>query len=198
MEWSPLHDRMRTVIGARSFRQVGELTDTNPETARRYLQGQTPSVEFLSAVCERFGVNGEWLLTGRGPMKAGEIRRAALQESSAGELLRALATTVERLTERVERLELFVQTLEARVRARQGALEGQEEHGLQTTKAVSPEEGRQGEQAAGGGGGSGSGAGASGGQGSAAEVEVRVRRIADAVAQRPRTDDGAASSPGAG
>ncbi len=129
MELSPLHERLRSVVAGQSYRQLGELTGSNAETIRRYVTGQAPSVEFLSAICDRFMINGEWLLTGRGPMRRQEIRKHALQEASAAELLNAMATTLERLTERVERLEMYVQSLETLLRA--------DAHGLRTAQSAS-------------------------------------------------------------
>lgn len=120
MDHEALTQRLRSLVGARSFREIGELTDTHPETVRRYLSGQAPSVEFLAAMCRAFSVTGEWLLTGQGPMRRGEVKGQALREASATELLTAIAATLERLIERVDRLELFVQTMETRLRAREG------------------------------------------------------------------------------
>lgn len=113
---SPLHERLVLAVGQRSIRHVGELTGTNHETVRRYLSGQPPSAEFLAALCRVLGLNANWLLTGRGPMKVEEVRLEALRESPAPDLLTALAATVENLLDRVERVELFVQTLETRLR----------------------------------------------------------------------------------
>lgn len=107
---------MVTIAGDRTYRRLGELTDTHPETVRRYLQGQAPSAEFLTRLCQVFGINGEWLLTGRGPMKLDQIRAEALREADSAELLQALSKTVAVLIERVERLEVFVQTLDTRLR----------------------------------------------------------------------------------
>jgi hypothetical protein len=114
---TPLHERLAAVVGQRSSRHIGDLTSTNHETVRRYLAGYAPSVEFVQAVCKAFGVSAEWLLTGKGPMKAADIRRNALQQADAGELLTALATTVETLIARVDRLEMFMQAMETRLRA---------------------------------------------------------------------------------
>lgn len=114
---SPLHERLAAIVGQRSSRYVGELTATNHETVRRYLAGHTPSVEFLQALCKAFAVSGEWLLTGKGPMKVSDIRQEALRAADPGELLSALATSVETMISRVDRLEQFVQLMEIRVRA---------------------------------------------------------------------------------
>lgn len=113
---SELHDRLKAVAGGRTYKALADMTGQSPETVRRYMNGQAPSVEFLTALCNACGVNGAWMLTGRGPMRNEQVRRAALKEATAAELLSAMARTIELLTGRVERLEVFVQTLETRLR----------------------------------------------------------------------------------
>ncbi|MDX2131302.1 MAG: helix-turn-helix transcriptional regulator [Planctomycetota bacterium] len=117
MVGSNLHQRLRAVTGHRSYREIAELTGTHPETVRRYMLGQSPSIEFISALSSALQVNGEWLLTGRGPSGRGDIRAHALREANPTELLNAVAATLERLMDRVERLETFLHTMEARLRA---------------------------------------------------------------------------------
>lgn len=115
---SPLHERLVAAVGERTNRRIGELTNTHHETVRRYLQGQSPSVEFVMSLCSALSISGQWLLTGEGPMKASDARQHALQQANPGELLAAIAGTLDVLTDRLGRLELFVQGLEVRVRAR--------------------------------------------------------------------------------
>lgn len=112
-----LHDRLKIAVGDRSTKHLGELTATHPESVRRYMLGAAPSPEFLAGLCRGLGINADWLLNGQGPMKREDVRRFALLQSRGGELLQALAGEVERLTQRVERLEHFVQTMETRLRA---------------------------------------------------------------------------------
>lgn len=117
-----LHERLAAVLSDIPYRKVADRTNTPQETVRRYLAGQTPSAEFLMEVCRVWEINGEWLLSGRGPMHAKDIKGHSLQAASASELLTSLAVTLERLTERVAKLELFVSTMETRLRvAREGA-----------------------------------------------------------------------------
>lgn len=116
MEDTQLHQRLKTAVGRRTFRELGELTNTHPETVRRYMQGHAPSVEFVATLAASIKINGEWLLTGRGPMLVADIKDHALREANPGELLAAVAATLEKLTERVERIEVFLQTLELRLR----------------------------------------------------------------------------------
>lgn len=114
---SDLHQRLTSAVGNRTYRELGELTAVHPETVRRYMQGQAPSVEFLTGLCRALGLSGSWLLTGEGPMHASDAKAAALGEADAPELLSAMAGTLGGLIDRVGRLEGFVQTLETRVRA---------------------------------------------------------------------------------
>ena len=112
-----IHERVRAAAGERTNRVLAELTGASPETVRRYMSGQAPSVEFLSAFCRALEHNGDWLLTGRGPMKAVDVKHHALGEARAADLLGAMAGSIETLIDRVDRMEKYVQTLETRVRA---------------------------------------------------------------------------------
>lgn len=117
MDLSPLHERMRLAVGEDStYRQVADRTGANAESVRRYMQGNAPSVEFVVSLCRCFGVSADWLLTGRGPMKAKDLKGYALGESSAGELFTAVAENLERLLGRVDRLERYMQTIETQLR----------------------------------------------------------------------------------
>lgn len=117
MSSTTLHERLTSVAASRTYRALGELTNTHPETVRRYMQGQSPGVEFLAALCAALGVNADWLLTGRGPMKVADVRAHALRDANPTELHSAMALTITMLTERLERLEQYCQTLETRLRA---------------------------------------------------------------------------------
>jgi transcriptional regulator with XRE-family HTH domain len=117
-----LHDRLLAAIGDRSLRHIAELTGTHHESVRRYMAGQAPSAEFMAALCGALGISGDWLLTGRGPMKKADLRAHAVDEADASELLVAMAATIEKLIERVERIEVYTQTLETRLRVRALAL----------------------------------------------------------------------------
>ena len=76
------------------------------------MTAQPPAADFLMAFCSELGVNGDWLLTGRGPMKASDVKYHALSEARAADLLGAMAGSVETLIDRVDRMEKYVQTLE--------------------------------------------------------------------------------------
>lgn len=170
-----LHERLAEAVGERTFRGLAELTGTPAETVRRYMQGQAPSAEFLASVCSALRVSGDWLLTGRGPMRVDDVKAEALRRADPGELLAAMSKNMERLLGRVERLEVFVQTMEARLRARRESA---------AAAAI----------VAGVGSGGTVGASTTGSErdGAAAAVgsQSRARGIGDAVPQRPRPDAG--------
>jgi hypothetical protein len=42
-----LAGRLRSVTGPMTFREIGGLTKTHPENARRYMQGMAVSLEFV-------------------------------------------------------------------------------------------------------------------------------------------------------
>lgn len=120
---SGMHERLRDAVGQRSYRVLGDLTGQSVETVRRYMLGQAPSVEFVAALCGRLGINGDWMLTGSGPMHRADQRTEALRASSPSDLLAAVAGNLERLTDRVDRIERYVQTMETRLRAASGQVQ---------------------------------------------------------------------------
>lgn len=161
---TPLHERLLAAVGDRTYRAIATETGHNPETARRYMQGHAPSAEFLGRICEVYDVNAHWLMTGAGPMRQSESRVHNLREASPGELLTAVADTLEHLLERVDRLEIFVQTLEARVRAREDLQQDDDDGSGATTR--DPKKGKAPSRAA----------------------KERARRIAGAAAKRSPAD----------
>lgn len=179
MSTSELHERLGVVAGDRTYRVLGEMTKQNAETVRRYMQGQAPSVDFLTELCRALELNAHWLLTGDGPMRAGDARRHALREAKPQELLAAIANSLEHLTGRVDRIETYVQMLEAHVRgARDRGAPHRSEgtpHGEQSTAQPAD------------------GAPAPGPARAADRAGERARRIADAIPERPREDDGGAA-----
>ena len=169
MPTSTLHVRMLDAAGDRTFRALSAVTGVNHETVRRYMQGATPSVEFIAAFCEGLGLNANWLLTGQGPMKASEIKPDALLSANPTDLLTATAGNIEQLDERVDRLEVFVSTMESRVRAAvlRGADAPTEPADPGTPESETPHAP----------------------QDPAGPADDRARRIADALPERPREDD---------
>lgn len=115
-----LHERLSSALGKQTYRSLSRMTGTHPETVRRYMQGGTPSPEFLSEVCRVLSISGDWLLTGRGAMKVEDIQAQALRDANAVDLLAGLTGSMQVLIERIERLEVFIQTLDARTRQSNG------------------------------------------------------------------------------
>ncbi len=100
-----LHDRLNLAIGDTSYRQIGSLTETHPETVRRYMNGHAPSATFLSNVARNFGISGEWLLTGNGPMRTRDIPSYVLGNSQPEIVMKALTQLLVSLNERVDQVD---------------------------------------------------------------------------------------------
>lgn len=192
VELSPIHERVRSLVGVKTYRTVADMTGYNAETVRRYMLGQEMSVDFLASLARATNASAEWLLTGRGPMKRTGVQAHALQEASVSELLNAMARTLERLAARVERLESYAQTLETRVRAVEGVPGVNGHASLTHSKSQDDSKTREadGRQATDQGASLGASQGREGddAEQSIADLRVRVQRIADAAAQRPRPD----------
>jgi len=194
MQSTALHERMKAMVGKTTFRALGQVTNHNPETVRRYMSGQAPSVEFLSALVSAYSVNADWLLTGRGPMDRSEARSATLANADPNELMAAIACRMEDMCDRLDRIEVFTQTMETRlrvsdvdggspgsaspvseIRIRAGMEPHSDEKGLTSHD-------REGEQDA--------------KQGADDPVAGRAGEIADTLPRRPRPDAGGAAPPG--
>lgn len=164
-----LHDRLQAAVGDRTFRHVGTLTNTHPETVRRYLSGHAPSVDFVTRLAASLGLNINWILTGRGPMRQAEVKPAALREANATDLLTHVALAIERLESKVDRLDRYTQVLEVMIR-----------QGRDASAAASasieprPSESDHGKPAA----------------TTTMGPDDRARSVADALTERPRQDAG--------
>jgi hypothetical protein len=87
-----LHSRICEACGNRSISEIGRLTGTNHETARRYIRGITvPPPKFLAAVSELSGVSIHWLLCGKGEKLQAEVDREVVKGSSTRSLIAELA-----------------------------------------------------------------------------------------------------------
>ncbi|MBO6514101.1 MAG: hypothetical protein JJ974_09065 [Phycisphaerales bacterium] len=175
---SAFHDRLNLAVGDTSYRQLGTLTDTHPETVRRYMQGQAPSAAFMTNLCRSLGISGEWLLSGQGPMKVRDMRTHALKHADANELMGAIANTLTQLIERVDRLERFVQGIETRLHA-SGMIELKAGSGTMDSVDHDSDDGSADGRAE---TGAGTGSGVDGGDGSAG-------RIGGAVSKRSSEHD---------
>ena len=174
-----LHDRLLQAAGDRTLRRVGELTNTHPETVRRYLNGHAPSVDFVSRLADALGLNLNWILTGRGPMRMAEVKPHVLRDANATDLFTHVALAIERLETKVDRLERYTQVLEIMIReGRQpvAVIEPKPEGGGpgEQPAATTPEPRRTRHTV----------------NGEAGSADERAERVADALAKRPRSDAG--------
>lgn len=81
-----MHDfsyRLKIVMGDLSVRKFAERLEMSPTTVQEYIKGRNPPADFVVRVCEQFGVDSWWLLTGAGkpPEKPISSRAAALAEN---------------------------------------------------------------------------------------------------------------------
>jgi hypothetical protein len=61
-------NRMRTVVGPVTLKEIGVRTGTHPENARRYMSAGLPGegLRFLRAFCKTYNVSADWVLEGKG------------------------------------------------------------------------------------------------------------------------------------
>jgi len=102
------HDRLILAAGDLSFRQLGEITETHPETVRRYMNGHAPSTVFLSKLCLNLGISGEWLLSGQEPMMTRDVPLYTLKNAKPDQLMLAVSELLVDLADRLERTEKLV------------------------------------------------------------------------------------------
>jgi len=105
---SPKHtiqDRLRSLMDGRAATEVADRTGFHVDSVRRYIGGQKPSLEFLTAVCHAYGVSAEWLLEGFGEPHQDEAKVQALREADPADLLVVMAEQMAELRGRVERME---------------------------------------------------------------------------------------------
>ncbi|MFN0010661.1 MAG: hypothetical protein ACKVS8_03350 [Phycisphaerales bacterium] len=136
MVTSTLHARLNAATRSLSYRQLADKTDTNHETTRRYLNGAAPSAEFLAAVCARLSISGEWLLTGQGPMHAASAKAAARRQAEAAHLLTSVTASLGELAARVQRLEVFLQTIETHLDIDHSPVKAEAKHDALTHAAT--------------------------------------------------------------
>jgi hypothetical protein len=63
-----------------SFRRISKRTDYNPETVRRYMNGQSVPADFVAQVCVAYGLDANYLLTGEWkPANESSLRATPLE-----------------------------------------------------------------------------------------------------------------------
>lgn len=94
---STLTERFHLVLRGETCRQIARRTGCSAETVRRYLHGQSCSVEFLTRVCIAWDLSAEWLLFGRGRPKYIADGTPGLADANLAAILREVAKRFERL-----------------------------------------------------------------------------------------------------
>jgi len=75
--------RLNIIMGDMSGREFAARLGKGTTTVHQYLKGRTPPADFIVLVCERFGVEPRWLLTGEGAMKQADKPPALCREDRA-------------------------------------------------------------------------------------------------------------------
>ncbi len=72
--------RLQALRGKISRRSFAETLDLTESTLRNYESGLSlPNSNLLAKICETIGIEPRWLLTGQGPMRAGESAQTPLE-----------------------------------------------------------------------------------------------------------------------
>lgn len=128
-------------------------------------------MDFVSRLSESLGLNINWVLTGRGPMRQAQVKPHVLREANATDLLTHVALAIERLESRIERLERYTQVLETMIRQSESAVaespvvvEAKPPEGDRASPAAATAERRP------------------------DAARSRAESVADALAERPRPD----------
>nr|WP_155397244.1 helix-turn-helix transcriptional regulator [Stutzerimonas stutzeri] len=75
-----ISNRLKVVLDTLGLKisEASEKTGVPYRSWQNYLSGaREPKAEALTLICTRLGVSSDWLLTGEGPMRRGEVGRAA-------------------------------------------------------------------------------------------------------------------------
>lgn len=61
-----LHARLRLICALGNTSSIARATGIHPESVRRYVAGDAPSLRFVSNLIEALSLSADWLLCGRG------------------------------------------------------------------------------------------------------------------------------------
>lgn len=110
------YERLRAAIGAESVEDVAARTDTAVALTRSYFSGAPLDPGFLANFCRQYGVSSEWLLHGTGPMRQSDVPRFAVLRARSSSCLQSIAAETDRLTDRLDRVETLLNTLDLQLR----------------------------------------------------------------------------------
>lgn len=81
---STISERLLLLRGKTKQKEFARTLAINPNTLRSYENGRSsPNQELLEQICVQLSVSPEWLLLGRGPMRADPLAKNAEQEPPA-------------------------------------------------------------------------------------------------------------------
>lgn len=84
--------RLSSVTSAYTYRQLGAIVSSHPESVRRWLTTDTrPPIWFIVSLCDALHLNPHWVLTGTGPSHRDPDRLIALSATPPRILLERLA-----------------------------------------------------------------------------------------------------------
>ena len=110
------YERLKVAIGSECAEDVAARTGTSLAEARRYLEGAPLDPGFLAAICRQYGVSSEWLIHGTGPMRQSDVKRFAVLQARSSSCLQSISAETDRLTVRLDRVEIMLNTLDVRLR----------------------------------------------------------------------------------
>lgn len=90
-----IRDRLGFALGSQSNRSVARRTGYNTETVRRYRQTGNTKATFIASVALAYGINADWLLTGRGVWNELNQVRNDVEQPDLNELLDQLVRSIE-------------------------------------------------------------------------------------------------------
>ena len=76
-----IHERINTIVGEYGSGKntvLASLLGISEGNIRGYIKGVMPKQDVLEKIVRSLDINPEWLLTGRGEMKRGEMNNAAI------------------------------------------------------------------------------------------------------------------------
>lgn len=87
--------RLRDAAGGASNNTIAHVTDSNPESVRRWLIAGRPPVYFLAELVQQMHLSARWMLTGSGRKLFEDERRDSLRHTSTADIVAELARRID-------------------------------------------------------------------------------------------------------
>ena len=78
-------DRIAILRGQKTLNEFARENQTTPQNIHRYEKGRNPSADFLASLASQ-GININWVLTGKGPVRLKKKKNAKSEIVLASEL----------------------------------------------------------------------------------------------------------------